>query len=90
MRKIMVASVLVLVVLSLAGYCLAQAAKATTQPASDILHQILKEAQDARLYAYWACILAGLALAGVVWIAWSMQALARNQVALAKLVQQKG
>ncbi len=35
----------------------------------------------------WACVLAGLALAGVLWVGWSMQTLARNQVQLGKLIQ---
>ena len=41
-------------------------------------------------FAKWACVLSGLALAGVLWVGWSMQTLARNQVALGKLIRSQG
>ena len=39
--------------------------------------------------ARWATILAGLALAGVLWVGWSMRTLAQNQVQLARYMKAK-
>jgi hypothetical protein len=38
----------------------------------------------------WACILAGAALIGVLWIVWSMRTLARNQIEVARMIQALG
>ena len=42
---------------------------------------------DVYTLARWAVVLAALALAGVLWVGWSMRALARNQVQLGQLIQ---
>ncbi len=64
------------------------AAEATTQPVArasvqdvyDLLHDKVE------MFARWGCVLAGLALVGVVWVIWSMKTLARNQVELARML----
>jgi len=42
---------------------------------------------ESRLWAKWACLLAGLAMVGVIWVGWSMRTLAKNQVELGWLIQ---
>jgi len=41
-------------------------------------------------WAKWACILAGLALVAAIWTGWSLRTLAKNQVAIAGLIQALG
>ncbi len=59
----------------------------TTQPAKSLLEQIHEEAVKARTWAKWGCILAGLALLGVLWITRLMQTLAKNQIDLARMIK---
>ena len=64
----------------------------TSRPAADrplpglTATQVKEMLAEPTQYARWACVLAGLALAGVIWMGWSMRTLAQNQVALAKLI----
>ena len=55
-------------------------ARATVQDVYDLLHDKVE------MFARWGCVLAGLALVGVVWVIWSMKTLARNQVELARML----
>lgn len=45
-------------------------------------------------WARYACVLSALAAVGVIWVGWSMRALAKNQVELGRLIlgalEQKG
>ena len=89
MHKHLVAVMLVAAMLAPAGACLAQEA-VSTKP--ETLADKPDEPTPAQIYtvAKWACVLSGLALAGVLWVGWSMQTLARNQVTLGKLIRSQG
>ena len=62
-----------------------KAPTADTRPAGGVAAE---DVEAIETYARWACVLAGLSLAGVIWVGWSMRTLATNQVALAKLIEQ--
>ena len=86
MHRYLAAGMLVAAVLALAGACLAQETLTTKQEDQG---EQGDEPTLGQVYtlARWACILSGLALVGVLWVGWSMQALARNQVQLGKLIR---
>jgi len=86
MHRYLAAVVLAAAVLALAGACLAQET-VSTRPETPT-----DEPTPAQIYTFakWACVLSGLALAGVLWVGWSMQTLARNQVELGKLIRSQG
>ena len=78
MQRYILFALLAVVVLAVAGPCLAAAASTPSdQPTLKDVHTL----------ARWACVLAALALVGVVWVGWSLRALAKNQVQLGKLIQ---
>jgi hypothetical protein len=52
--------------------------------------QMEADVSQAKFWARWACVLAALALAGSLWVGWSMRVLARNQVEIARMVQALG
>ena len=58
--------------------------QATTGPAPGT-----PQVADVFIWSRWACILAGLALLGVLWIIWNMQTLARNQVTIARMIRDR-
>ena len=86
MYRVVIAAVLAMAVLAILAKP-AFAREATTQPAKPLLQQVYDLAAEARTWAKWGCILAGLALLGVLWIGWSMQTLAKNQVQLGRMIQ---
>jgi hypothetical protein len=63
----------------------------TAAPASDqrLGGQEGSTIDEVHVMARWATILAGLALAGVLWVGWSMRTLAQNQVQLARYMKAK-
>lgn len=88
MHRYLTAAVLAAAVLALAGACLAQEVSSKPDgPGDEGDEPTLAEVYT---FAKWACVLSGLALAGVLWVRWSMQTLARNQVALGKLIRSQG
>ena len=89
MHRYLTAVMLATAVLALAGACLAQE---TVSSKPETLADKPEEPTPAQIYsvARWACVLSGLALAGVLWVGWSMQTLARNQVQLGKLIRSQG
>ena len=52
--------------------------------------QIVADLDRARFWARWSCVLAGLALVGVLWVGWSLRTLARNQIEMARMIQTLG
>jgi hypothetical protein len=52
--------------------------------------QMAADVSRARFWARWSCVLAGLALVGVLWVGWSMRTLARNQIDMARMIQALG
>ena len=55
----------------------------TTQPAAP---KAAESPADAWPWARTACVLAGLAVVGVIWLGWSMRTLAKNQVELGRMI----
>lgn len=49
--------------------------------------QMAIDVAEAKFCARWGCVLAGLALVGVLWVGWSMRTLARNQIEMARMIQ---
>ena len=62
----------------------------TTQPSAAAQQDLAEAVEDTKTWARWGCILAGLALLGVLWIGYSMQTLAKNQVQLGRMIQAGG
>ena len=62
----------------------------TTRPGAAAQQDLSEAIEDAKTWARWGCILAGLALLGVLWIGYSMQTLAKNQVQLGRMIQAGG
>jgi hypothetical protein len=60
----------------------------TTTVACAACQQVLVHTAEIRDWSRWACILAGLALVTAMWVGWSLRTLAKNQVAIAELIQQ--
>lgn len=89
MRRYVTAVVLAAAALALVGMCFAQETVSSRPetPADEGEDPTLAQVHT---FAKWACVLAGLALAGVLWVGWSMQTLARNQVQLGKLIRALG
>ena len=86
MHRILIAALLVMAALTaLAAPALAD--EATTQPTETPLQKILRTAEEARTWARWGFVLSLLALAGVLWVVWSMQTLAKNQIQLGRMIQ---
>ena len=65
----------------------APAEEPTTQPSKDAEGDIAAQLKTATTWARWGCILAGLALLGVLWVGYSMQTLAKNQVQLGRMIR---
>ena len=88
---LIVAVALVISALGMASIAMAVDKPApTTAPAAGVTAGQVKAMLDTpTMFARWACVLAGLALAAVIWVGWSMRTLAQNQVALAKLIARK-
>ncbi len=84
MQRYILFALLAVVVLAVAGPCLAAAASTKSAEPTPSDQPTLK---DVHTLARWACVLAALALVGVVWVGWSLRALAKNQVQLGKLIQ---
>ncbi|GAG44125.1 unnamed protein product [marine sediment metagenome] len=89
MHRYLAAVVLAAAVLALAGACLAQET-VSTRPETPAEKPDEPALTEVHTFAKWACVLSGLALAGVLWVGWSMQTLARNQVELGKLIRSQG
>ena len=89
MHRYLAAGMLAVAVLALAGACLAQAT-VSSRPERAADEGDEPTLAEVYTFAKWACVLSGLALAGVLWVGWSMQTLARNQVQLGKLIRSQG
>ncbi|KKM71306.1 hypothetical protein LCGC14_1431980 [marine sediment metagenome] len=84
-RCLMTALLVLLVVLSASGA--AWAVEESDEHAAGLdVADVIKETT---FWAKWACILAGLALVGVIWVGWSMRTLATNQVRLSLMIQEQ-
>ncbi len=75
--------------LALSAVCLAQGGP-TTQPGDKVtLEKVYDELMATQKMAKWAAILSGLSLVGVLWVSWSLKALAKNDVELGELITGK-
>ncbi len=84
LRYLLIAGLVTAALLFLAAP--APAEEPTTQPSQDG-PDIAAQLKTATAWARWGCILAGLALLGVLWVGYSMQALAKNQVQLGRMIR---
>ena len=89
MHRYLTAVMLAAAVLALAGACLAQVT-VSSMPETPTDEGDEPTLAEVYTFAKWACVLSGLALVGVLWVGWSMQTLARNQVQLGKLIRSQG
>jgi hypothetical protein len=70
------------------GLALAYSATTAPSPEAVMLKQAHDLAAEAALYSRWAAVLAGLALVTGIWVGYSMRTLARNEVAIAQLIEE--
>jgi len=87
MGRHLTAAALAAMILLAFGAAAGAGAPSASQPA---LRGVQDAVERAETYAGWACVLSALALAGVLWVGWSMRTLAKNQVEVARLVIQAG